>query len=188
MNKKKVSPVVVLAAIAVTALGLAAAVYAKYVSSITKTGTATVAKWAFVSDNESSTLTCNLDETYDASTLVGGKIAPGTSGYCEVMLSNANTEVGVDYTISLPSTVANKPTNLKFYKDESHNTEMTSSSPITGRLAPKATAATSVKIYWMWPYTDNTDAYDTADTTDGTAANTMTMEFTITGTQVQPTN
>lgn len=185
MNKKKVAPIVVLAAIAVTALGLAAAVYAKYVSSITKSGNATVAKWAFVSDNESSTLTCDLDKTYDATTLVGGKIAPGTSGYCEVELSNANTEVGVEYTISLPSTVANKPTNLKFYSDASHETEVTSAAPITGTLAPNATA-TSVKIYWMWPYVDGTDSYDTADTTDGTAAKTMTMEFTITGTQVQP--
>jgi hypothetical protein len=90
MNKKKAAPIVVLVAIAVTALGLAAAVYAKYVSRITRTGSATVAKWAFTEDNSSEgTVTCELDRTYNTNTLVDGKIAPGTSGYCPIEISNA---------------------------------------------------------------------------------------------------
>ena len=188
MSKRRTRTTLVVAFVVmgVAVLGLTAAVYAKYIASIQgKSASAEVAKWAFKEENESKTLTCDLSQNYNTDTLVDGKIAPGTSGYCEVMLSNENTEVGVEYTISLPSTVANKPTNLKFYSDASHETEVTSSAPITGRLNPNATA-TSVKIYWMWPYTDNTDSHDTADTADGTAAKSMTMEFTITGTQVQP--
>lgn len=184
MNKRKTALVVAFIVAGVAILGLAAAVYAKYISSITKTGTATVAKWAFTTDNESGNVTCRLDETYDPDTLVANKIAPGTSGYCPIEISNANTEVGVHYKIE-PSTVTNKPANLKFYTDSAHQNEITGSVAKEGDLAPN-TAATTVYIYWNWAYEDSTDAYDTADTTDGTNANTMTMTFDVTGTQIEP--
>lgn len=188
MNKRKTALVVAFVVIGVAVLGLAAAVYAKYISSVTKTGTASVAKWAFTSDNTSGEVTCELDHTYDTNTLVAGKIAPGTSGKCPIEISNAQTEVGIDYSIALPSTIAGQPKNMKFYSNEEHTTAVTSSAPITGTLAPKA-AATMVYIYWEWPYENNpsTAAYDADDTSDGEAAASMTMTFTVTGTQVQPT-
>ena len=190
MSKKRSAVAAAFIVIGVVVLGLAAAVYAKYIASFTATGSATVAKWAFSTDNTSGTVTCVLDKTYDANTLVAGKIAPGTSGKCPIQISNANTEVGVDYEIKLPSTVANQPTNLKFYSDADHNTPITSSDPITGNLRPNA-AATTVYVYWEWPYetgavTNGVAAGDSADTTDGAAAATMTLEFEVTGTQVQP--
>ena len=187
MNKKKTTLVVALIAIGVAVLGLSAAVYAKYISSITKTGTATVAKWAFTTDNTSGTVTCELDETYDEDTLVAEKIAPGTSGKCPIVISNANTEVGVRYDIK-PNEVANQPKNLKFYKEAGHTNEITvdGSETITGTLAPGA-AATTVYVYWEWPYEDTSDStYNSKDTADGQAGATMTMTFDVTGTQVQP--
>ena len=189
MNKKKTTLVVALVAIGVAVLGLSAAVYAKYISSITKTGTATVAKWAFTEDNQTDTdtVTCELDKTYNANTLVAGKIAPGTSGKCPIVISNASTEVGVKYDIK-PSTVTNQPKNLKFYKEEAHTNEITAegTATITGNLAPKA-VATTVYVYWEWPYEDTSDStYNSKDTADGVTAATMTMTFDVTGTQIKP--
>ena len=188
MSKKRSAVVAAFIVMGVVVLGLAAAVYAKYISSVTKTGTASVAKWAFTSDNTSGNVTCELDHTYDANTLVAGKIAPGTSGKCPIEISNAQTEVGINYSIALPSTIAGQPKNMKFYSNEGHTVAVTSSAPITGTLAPKA-AATTVYIYWEWPYEDDpsTAAYDADDTSDGEAAASMTMTFTVTGTQIQPT-
>ena len=148
-----------------------------------KTGTATVAKWAFTTDNTTGNITCELDETYDPDTLVSGKIAPGTSGKCPVTVSNANSEVGIRYDIT-PSTVTNQPTNLKFYADASHTTEITSGATVNGTLIPGA--SDTVYVYWNWPYQDGTEAYDTADTTNGVAGSTMTITLDVVGTQVQP--
>lgn len=189
MSKKKGAAVAALIIMGVVVLGLAAAVYAKYLSSITKTGTATVAKWAFTTDNTSGTVVCELDHNYDAATLVNGKIAPGTSGKCPIQVSNATSEVGISYSIKPSAT--NQPTNLKFYKEASHTTEVSGSSAVTGTLNPGA-AAQTIYVYWWWPYqtgtvTDGVAAGDTDDTANGTSAAAMTITFDVTGTQVEPT-
>ena len=191
MSKKKTALVAALVIFGVAVLGLSAAVYAKYIASLQKTGTATVAKWAFSTDNTNGTITCELDKTYDEDTLVEDRIAPGTSGKCPIEISNENTEVGVRYDIKLSGTVAGQPTNMKFYTDSGHQTELTGSTTINDTLAPGATA-TTVYVYWEWPYetgtvTDGIAVGDSADTTDGTAGASLTMTFDVTGTQVQPT-
>ena len=115
MKKKKKSLLVValLLLVGITS-GYVASTYAKYTSQIAgNNGSATVAKWAFSTDNPAKTLTINFSGTYDASTLVAGKIAPGTSGFFNVALVNTHTETGVDWTIRLNS-ITNAPTNLKF--------------------------------------------------------------------------
>ena len=168
--------------------GYVASTYAKYTSKIeNNNGTATVAKWAFTTDNAAQTLTINLANTPDASTLVAGKIAPGTSGSFNVALVNTNTETGVDWTISLKN-VTNKPTNLKFYKDSAHTTEITpGTGTITGQLAAQDSTGLSVPIYWAWAYeTDAIATNDPIDTTDGEAANSLTIGVDITGVQTQP--
>jgi hypothetical protein len=124
--------------------------------------------------------------TYDTDTLVGGKIAPGTYGECKIEISNANSEVGVNYEVK-PNSITNQPTNLKLYKDAAHTEPFSSSSTITGFIPAKQTAAEKASVYWAWEYQDGTTAYDDADTADGVAAKTMTLVFDVTGTQVQPT-
>lgn len=187
MSKKKTTLVLAFSVIGITVLGLAAAVYAKYISTITNTSTATVAKWAFTSDNTGGSVTCELDHTYDSATLVANKIAPGTRGKCPIEVSNENTEVGIRYDIKV-NTITNQPTHLKFYTDDTYGTELSGSTTIHGTLRPGETPADPVYVYWEWPYVDNpsTTAYDEIDTADGEAAKTMTMTFDVTGTQVQP--
>ena len=190
MSKKKKTMLALAIILGIAVVGLAAGVYAKYIASITSgNGSATVAKWAFETDNANTTITCELDKTYNADTLVAGKIAPGTSGKCPIKISNANSEVGVNYTIK-PKTVTNQPKNLKLYKDANHTKEFSTTATITDTLAPKA-AAQTIYVYWNWEYetgavTEGVAAGDADDTTDGKAAKTMEISFDISGVQVQP--
>ncbi len=186
-NKKSLLVLVLLLLVGVTS-GYVASTFAKYTSKVeNNNGTATVAKWAFTTDNAVQSFTVNLDNTPDASTLVAGKIAPGTSGSFNIALSNATTETGVDWTISLKS-VSDKPTNLKFYKDAAHTTEITpGTGTVTGQLAAKDSTGISVPIYWAWEYeTDAIATNDPIDTSDGEAAKTLTIGVDITGVQTKP--
>lgn len=191
MSKKKKTAVAALIVLGIVAVGLAAGVYAKYIASITSgNGSATVAKWAFETDNANTTITCELDKNYNADTLVAGKIAPGTSGKCPIKISNANSEVGVNYTIK-PKTVTNQPTNLKLYKDANHTDAFSTSAAITGTLTPGA-AEQTIYVYWDWTYETKDDnesvvAGDNADTANGEDPKKMEISFDISGVQVQPT-
>lgn len=171
-KRRKLLVIVLLLLFGVTA-GYIAATYAKYAGTFNGSGTVTVAKWAFEEDNASTTFDINLAHTYDVDTLVGGKIAPGTSGSFVIELSNEHSEVGVDYTITLGNTT-NQPTNLTFSGGGTY----------TGTLTPGETGK-QVTVNWSWPY-ETTDG-DDEDTADGVAANTMTVNATITGVQVEPT-
>ena len=187
-NKKSLLVVALLLLVGVTSAYVAYS-YAKYTSKIEgNQGTVQVAKWAFASDNTAnSNLTINIATTAHASTLVSGKIAPGTTGSFAIHLSNENTEVGVDFTVALKS-VANKPTNLKFYKDNTYTTELTpGTSTITGQLIANDSTGIDVPVYWRWEYETNAIATnDPIDTEDGEAANSLTIGVDITGTQVAP--
>ena len=185
-RKKSVFVIAVLMMIAVT-LTLVSSTYARYTATISRNGTAAVAQWAFT-----TTMNINFADTYHASTLVAGKIAPGTKGSFDISVSNASSEVGVDYTVTL-GTITNAPTNIKFYSDATYATPLTTSTPITGKIKANDSTAKIVKIYWAWPYqtgavtpATGVAAGDTADTADGVAAKTLTVPVTITGVQTQP--
>ena len=190
MEKKKRNAILLLVLLLLVAISASyiAGTYAKYTSEIKdNNGTATVAKWAFDTDNTTQTLTINLDETYDPTTLVAERIAPGTQGSFEIALVNTNTETGVNWTLALKS-ITDKPTNLKFYKDSSYSTELVpGTDTITGQLKAKDSTGLSVPIYWKWAYeTDAIATNDPKDTTDGKAAKTLTIGVDITGVQTEP--
>lgn len=193
-KKRNVVLAAVLLGVAVTVGTIGVTTFAKYKSQLSDvTQNATVAKWAFDTDNSSHSFTFSLGQTYTASTLVSDRIAPGTQGSLVFSLSNANTETGTDYTIEM-SKNAGTPANLKFYSDSACTTELTgtNANTLTGHLAPNA-SATEVTIYWKWAYETGTtttekDSNDVIDTSNGSAAtaNGMTVTATITGTQSQP--
>lgn len=182
-NKKNALIVILLLLLTVTA-GFAVYTYAKYTSSLSdKNGSATIAKWDFVNDNNATVLT-SLTETYNASTLVSGKIAPGTEGSFSVALVNTHSEVGVSYSVNV-GTITGAPSGLKFYSDSACTTELTSSG-ITGTLAPQDSTGTTVHIYWKWVYSTDAEG-DAEDTAAGASPSTLSIPVQITGTQVQPT-
>ena len=184
-NHKNSSVLTLLLLLVVITAGYVASTYAKYTAEVTGNGTAVVAKWAFATDNAITSIDVKLDETYDATTLVAHKIAPGTSGSFAIALNNENSEVGVDFTVMVGA-ITNAPKNLKFYKDSAHTTEITpGTTQITGQLVAGQTTPLDVNIYWAWEYY-TTDANDALDTTDGEAGATLTIPVTVTGVQTQP--
>lgn len=195
MKKHKTALVAALVVIGVTVLGLAAAVYAKYIASLQASGGATIAKWNFETENSNTTVTCSITSTVVSGTVASGKIAPGTSGTCTLSLSNTTSEVAVDYTIKANETDStNIPTNLELSDDGSEYSSTLSGFSKTGTLAIGDTG-TTVTIYWRWPYetgtvTDGIATGDSADTTNGEAAysgsNQMSIAFDISGVQHNP--
>ena len=191
-NKKSLFVLLLLLLVGVSTVYVAGT-YAKYAGTVSGNGTATVAKWAFETDNATTISNVSLEGTADTSTLSSGRIAPGTSGSFALNLVNTNSEVGVDFTVSIDS-ITDKPTNLKFYKDSSYNTEITpGSTTITGQLAAEDNTGVSITIYWRWEYetgtvTNGVATGDAADTTAGTAGNTLSIPISIKGVQVQPSN
>lgn len=183
MSKKKKTLVAAFAVLGIAALGMGAFVYAKYVSTVTGTGTAQVAKWEFRSENEGKTdlIKCEPGKTYKATTLVDGKMAPGTEGKCAIKVRNGEGQVGVNYTIAVAA--SGKPTNLKFYTDEAHTTALPTTG-VTGHIDAGVTTPDEKVIYWLWPY--ETAGGDATDTSEGENAGSMTIDFAITGVQVQP--
>lgn len=180
MNKKR-NLILVFALLFVTVLtgAIVANTYAKYTSTVDATSiNGSVARWSFEFDNSNTILSFNLSQTYDTDTLVENKMAPGTSGHITMFLSNANTEVGTEYVVSILAN--NVPVNLKFYSDEAHTSELIDDQ-LSGTLKPGE--STDVNIYWEWPYESGDDL---SDTYDGISASDMTIMATITGTQVAP--
>lgn len=158
-----------------------AGTYAKYTSTVSASGTATVAKWAFDTDNSSTTVALDLTTVIDETSLVDEKIAPGTAGNFNIELSNENSEVGVSFTVSF-GTASGIPSNLVLtYGGNSFDP---STGTITGTIAQGETI--TLPIAFSWPYYTSA-ADDTEDTTDGSAAGTMTLTASIVGVQTEPT-
>ena len=144
MNKKKKKLLVIaLLLIFGLTLGYVANTYAKYTAQLNGSGDVSVAKWAFSEDNQNVDIVIDLDGNVDASTLVDGKIAPGTSGSFDIVLSNTHSEVGVDFSVTLTPT--NAPTNLSF----------STGNTITGKIAAgeqnHTDNACSSKIFQVFP-------------------------------------
>ena len=189
-NKKSMFVILLLLLVGVSSIYVART-YAKYIGEAEGTGSAVVAKWAFEDDNATAINNISLEGTADVSTLSDGKIAPGTSGSFAINVNNENSEVGVDFTISM-GTITDKPTNLKFYKDANHTTEFVpGTTTITGQLAAEDATGVDVTLYWAWEYetgtvTDGVATGDAVDTQAGEAATSLSIPITIKGVQVRP--
>lgn len=187
-KKRNIALAAVLLGVAATVGTIGVTTFAKYKSQLSDvTSNATVAKWAFVTDNASQSFTIDLTGTYSSNTLVSNRIAPGTQGKLDFALSNEHTETGTEYSIVLDKTTG-VPTNLKFYSDSNCTTELTDGTTLTGHLNPGA--STTATIYWKWAYetgstTADINSNDIVDTSNGTGSS-MTVTATITGTQTEP--
>ena len=189
-NKKIILAVCILAAIILAFIG--GTVFAKYQSNLTGTGVADIAKWDFsVNGNGTTVQTISLAESYDESTLVNGKIAPGTSGSFDIIIDAGGSDVGVDYSVSFLNET-NKPTNLKFkYGNVESNTLQGLTSALTGTIdADAQTKEELLTVEWFWDYETGTGnqiaANDVIDTNEGIADLNYTFDVAVTGTQVTP--
>lgn len=198
-NKSSWIIVILLLLVGVTSVYVAST-YAKYTETLQpKTGEATIAKWAFASDNESKTITVDFSTTYDPATLVAERIAPGTRGGFKIEVANTNGETGVDFTMNFGNvspaigtftfSVIPDPTETA-----TGTTAITNSAGVaTGHINPGETR--KLLVSWQWAYEATGDAaavtaQDTQDTTVGKAGGAsgakLTVPVTITGVQTEP--
>lgn len=148
---------------------LGTGVYAYYQTTITGTGTMTALNWDFKVNNQASTFT---------ETISGLK--PGSNGTITLNLGATGSGVDVDYEITLKyATDSQIIQNLKFYSDETHKSEITSTSKLTGDITKGSSK--QVTIYYNWPYGGaDSVAADTAD-----AGKSVTFDITVKGQQKQ---
>ena len=167
--------------------------YAKYKTTLTGNGTATVAKWSFKVNGQTQTIPdIDLATTMkENNNVVEGKLAPGTEGSFDLNLDATGSEVAIDYNIKL--IVTEKPTNLRFYTDSSYTKEITSTDGVmnvSGVMSLEEIKTIQTKtIYWKWAYqtgtaTNDIVANDKIDTAD--SKKSVTMTITVTGTQRDP--
>ena len=193
-TKTRNKPVIILLALLlITAIVFSMYAYAKYKTTLTGNGTATVAKWSFKVNGQTQTIPdIDLATTMKkVNNVAENKIAPGTEGSFDLNLDATGSEVAVDYNIKLA--ITEKPTNLKFYLDNTYETEIAETEGtlnVSGSI-PLETINTPITktIYWKWPYQTGTTENevkenDKTDTID--SAKKVTMTITVTGTQRNP--
>ena len=193
-TKTRNKPVIILLALLlITAIVFSMYAYAKYKTTLTGNGTATVAKWSFKVNGQTQTIPdIDLATTMkENNNVVEGKLAPGTEGSFDLNLDATGSEVAIDYNIKL--IVTEKPTNLRFYTDSSYTKEITSTDGVmnvSGVMSLEEIKTIQTKtIYWKWAYqtgtaTNDIVANDKIDTAD--SKKSVTMTITVTGTQRNP--
>lgn len=196
-NKNKIIIALAILTIVILLVGIWA--FARYTSTITGSGTLSVAAWSFKVNGQSQNLTENIDLLGTMSS-VNGKvapkhIAPGTNGSFDVSIDATGSEVAVEYSVVL-SNFTNLPRNLHFYTDSAMKNEVTASDgsfTISGYIpydTTKNAMKKTVTVYWAWPYqTGTTDeekaANDIQDTQD--SGKDVACDIAVTGWQSNPT-
>lgn len=191
MNKKKIFIGAGIALLILLSF-IGGSTFAKYITESTSTGTLEVARWSvseeFLVNGESTTSeTINLANTYDSSTLVSGKIAPGTSGDFEIVIDATGTETGLNYQIDFGNIQGTKPENLVFtYNDNVYSSLEELSQEISGNIPADAENKNlSLEIEWAWTY-ETSEEGDIQDTLDGQNISNYNFDVTISCTQDIP--
>ena len=193
-TKTRNKPIIILIALLlITAIAFSMYAYAKYKTTLKGNGTAQVAKWSFKVNGQTQTIPdIDLATTMKkVNNVAENKIAPGTEGSFDLNLDATGSEVAVDYNIKLA--ITEKPTNLKFYLDNTYETEIAETEGtlnVSGSIPLETINKPITKtIYWKWPYQTGTTENevrenDKTDTID--SAKKVTMTITVTGTQRNP--
>lgn len=167
--------------------------YSKYITQVDGKGVIEVAKWAFLVNGQTASMTnLNLAQTYHADTLVANHIAPGTRGSFDIVVDATGSEVGIDYQVNFANEI-NKPSNMKFYyQGNMVNTIKELESLLKGTIPAEAESKVkSMTIEWEWSYVSGSTQQeimqqDTIDTRDGKNLTQYQFDIIITGTQVEP--
>ena len=191
MKKKAVIIIAILVAIVLSFIG--GQTYSKYVTEVRGDGTAQIATWDFkVNGQKEEVQTISLGSTYDSSTLVNGKIAPGTEGNFQIKVDATGSEVGIDYKIKF-SDETTKPANLKFYYQEvEYNSILELGEALSGTInADDENKSKTFDIKWKWNYETGSNPTEVAsndkiDTQNAQEITNYEFDVIVSGTQVVP--
>lgn len=190
-NKKKKIIVSLVVALILLLCFFAGCVFAKYVSNVTGTTIGDIANWSF-KVNESTTAisdSISLVDTVNASSLVNGKMAPGTSGSFSFEVDATGSEVDVGYYVTFFDENVTSG-NIQFeYKGNKYANLAELSNAVSGVLNESNNQKEIVTIGWSWLYeaenADNIEIYDEQDTLIGESILEYTFDIAVTGYQVQ---
>ena len=191
MKKKAVIIIAILVAIVLSFIG--GQTYSKYVTEVRGDGTAQIATWDFkVNGQKEEVQTISLGSTYDSSTLVNGKIAPGTEGDFQIKVDATGSDVGIDYKIKFTDETT-KPANLKFYYQEvEYNSILELGDALSGTInADDENKAKTFDIKWKWNYETGSNPTEVAsndkiDTQNAQEITNYEFDVIVSGTQVVP--
>lgn len=176
----------ILLAIIIQTMGVT---YAKYISSEKGYGQAEVAKWAFeIVKNGEETKNIKLVDTTKNSTLVNGKIAPGTSGQIFIGVDATGAEVDMEYDLKFTNE-ENKPENLVFTYQGAQYNSLSEITGIQGTIAYNDKIRTrGISVDWKWSYetgssTDEKTENNKKDTEDANTITEYTFDVIVTATQ-----
>lgn len=195
MTKKKKFISVILIILAIILSFIGGQTYSKYVTEVRGDGTAQIATWDFkVNGQKEQVQTISLGSTYDESTLVNGKIAPGTKGSFQIIVDATGSDVGIDYKIKF-SNESSKPKNLKFYYQETeYDSILELEKDLSGTIDANAeNKSKTLTINWEWEYETGNNpteiaANDKVDTQNAQEIANYTFNVNVSGTQVLPQN
>ena len=191
MKKKAVIISAILVAIILSFIG--GQTYSKYVTEVRGDGTAQIATWDFkVNGQKEEVQTISLGSTYDSSTLVNGKIAPGTEGNFQIIVDATGSDVGIDYKIKFTDETT-KPANLKFYYQEvEYNSILELGDALSGTInADDGNKSKTFDIKWKWNYETGSNpteiaSNDKIDTQNAQEITNYEFDVIVSGTQVVP--
>ena len=186
MNKRKILGIFLVVSL-ILLVFIAGFTYAKYFTQVDGAGSAQVAKWSFVANaGEDEITNIKLRDTVQQTSLVDGKIAPGTGGFFDIVIDGSGSEVDINYSIEVVSE-NNIPSNLKFALDDGDFiyvslSDLVNNELLNGRINYDGEQIIKHSIYWEWPYESGDDAIDTQD---GESALEYSFGLRITGVQAQ---
>ena len=142
---------------------------ARYMTVSTNTITTDVAKWTIqinnieiINNTQEISNVINLVPSSETKT-TENKLAPGQSGYFDIIINPTGTEVAVEYTITINAT--NIPTGITFKEYELNNSgtmQTVVDNTITGQInlndnleSMTATESQNLRIYWEWTETED---------------------------------
>ncbi len=188
---------------------LVSGTFAKYVTTVSGTGTVQVAHWkvqvgpnaTYTAGTEIGSNSFNLLNTVanatDVATSTAYKlIAPGTNGKFEIAYDTTGSEVTHDITVNLVNTGANSISelgNLKFTFNNGTNEVTKTASEMSGTTGVEIFRKSlgtdggsgTITVNWDWPI-GTTVAENDADTDDGKAQKVYSFEATFTAVQTNP--
>ena len=194
-SKKRIILLIILLILLVFTFLLGGGSYSKYITQVEGKGVIEVAKWAFLVNGETASITnINLAKTHKPETLAQNTIAPGTKGSFDIKIDTTGSEVGINYDVKFQNEKS-KPQNLIFtYNGQVATNIKELEQHLIGTIEADSNEKVKIMtIEWNWPYeTGNTSneklVQDIEDTNDGKLLEQYSFDIIVTGTQVNPIN
>ena len=192
-NKKRIILITLLLLVLALMIILGKGSYSKYLTQVNGKGVIEVAKWAFLVNGETASITnIDLAKTYTPETLAQNTIAPGTRGSFDIKIDTTGSEVGINYDVKFKNENS-KPQNLKYiYNGHIVSTIKELEPFLIGTIDANSNEKVKIMtIEWNWPYETGSSeteiiAQDVEDTNDGKLLENYSFDIIVTGTQVEP--